>query len=47
MVDKLCKKIGQFIIYCLKLCEHTTEKETIEITPSLINEWLYGGASNE
>ena len=46
MVDKLCRKIGQFIIYCLKLCEHSTE-EKMEITPSLINEWLYGGVNNE
>lgn len=47
MVDKLCRKIGQFIIYCLKLCEHSTEEEKMEITPSLINEWLYGGVNNE
>jgi hypothetical protein len=46
MVKKLCIKIGQFIIYCLKLCEHEEENK-MEITPNLINEWLYGGANNE
>lgn len=46
MVEKICKKIGKFILYCLELCEHE-EEEKMQITPSLINEWLYGGANNE
>lgn len=45
MVEKICRKIGKFIIYCLELCEHSKEEEEIKITPNLINEWLYGGAS--
>lgn len=48
MVEKICRKIGKFIIYCLELCEHQPEKEedNVEITPSAINEWLYGGAGS-
>lgn len=46
MVEKICAKIGQFIAYCLNLYEHTEEEPT-KITPSLINEWLYGGGNNE
>ena len=45
MVEKICKKIGNFIVHCLKLSGYELNmsgKEEIEITPSAINEWLYG-----
>lgn len=46
MVEKICRKIGKFISYCLELYKNTEEEPT-KITPSLINEWLYGGGNNE
>ena len=53
MVEKICKKIGLFIAYCLKLSgfeianKNNEENMETEITKSLINEWLYGEEAKE
>lgn len=56
MVEKICKKLGNFFAYCLKLSGHEfSEKETKSdsetknnefFNDDLIHEWLYGGDVN-
>lgn len=47
MKEKICKTIGNFLLYCIELVEDKENKTNLYINKDTINEWLYGGKEDE